>query len=327
MKTIMTKIVALLAICMIGFSSNAQPGISTISLKGQWKFKIGDDIQWANPKFNDANWSSIRVPDRWENQGYNGYDGYAWYRLNIVLPKELENHQLVLNAGYIDDVDQVYFNGVKIGQSGTFPPDYQSAYNAQRIYPIPGSLVQAGKQNLFAIRVYDSQLEGGIVRGDVKIESKGIVVNPTIDLSGQWQISRGKNFVASEAQSIVVPGQWENQGMRNYDGFATYRKEFDVSPKLAQQLLVLMAGRIDDLDEVYINDIFIGGTGSFSTLYCDYHYNQFRNYSIPQGVIRSGKNEIKIKVYDRGSEGGIMEGIVGIYTLRSFQEYWRHKRK
>jgi hypothetical protein len=304
-----------------------QKSVNPISLSGIWKFKIGDSSTWGQANFNDKDWDEIYAPARWEDHGYNGYDGYAWYRKNVFISSSFQNQKIVLVLGYIDDVDEVYFNGVKIGQTGTFPPNYQSAYNAFRKYIIPSKLISFGAPNVIAVRVYDSQSEGGIVNGDIKIESQGITIIPTIDLTGEWEISKGRNFTPSSSRKIIVPGAWENQGMNWYDGFATYRTTFDVLPSMVSQDLILMAGRIDDLDEVYINGKLIGKTGSFTDLYCDQHYNQFRNYPVPPNVIKSGKNEIIVKVYDHGGEGGIIEGPFGLVTLKSFRDYWKLKRK
>ncbi|NJO68062.1 MAG: hypothetical protein HC830_01205, partial [Bacteroidetes bacterium] len=51
-----------------------------VKLNGYWKFNIGDDISWASPTFNDKDWESLYLPKYWEDQGYVGYDGFAWYR-------------------------------------------------------------------------------------------------------------------------------------------------------------------------------------------------------------------------------------------------------
>jgi sialate O-acetylesterase len=48
--------------------------------------------------------------------------------------------------------------------------------------------------------------------------------------------------------SKIFPAWWETQGYRNYDRFAWYRKEFIVPEKLRQEQLVLMLGKIDDLE-------------------------------------------------------------------------------
>ena len=51
-----------------------------------WKFKTGDSVAYANSKFNDTDWPPIKIGAAWETQGYDKYDGFAWYRLHIVIP-------------------------------------------------------------------------------------------------------------------------------------------------------------------------------------------------------------------------------------------------
>ena len=95
------------------------------SLKGKWQFSIGMNEEWISPKFNDSSWETIKVPSTWEDQGFNGYNGYAFYRKNINIPSTYKGRMLYLNMGYIDDVDEVYLNGHKIGSTGSFPPELQ----------------------------------------------------------------------------------------------------------------------------------------------------------------------------------------------------------
>src|SRR5687768_10787322 len=51
-----------------------------LNLRGTWKFSIGDNRKWADPKYVDNDWENIDVPSNWEDEGFNGYNGYAWYR-------------------------------------------------------------------------------------------------------------------------------------------------------------------------------------------------------------------------------------------------------
>ena len=49
-----------------------QPAVGTtdllegFSLTGQWRFKPGDNMAWADPDFDDSQWGSQAVPGRWE---------------------------------------------------------------------------------------------------------------------------------------------------------------------------------------------------------------------------------------------------------------------
>ncbi|MEL7587997.1 MAG: beta galactosidase jelly roll domain-containing protein [Prolixibacteraceae bacterium] len=299
-----------------------------ISLKGFWKFRIGDDEKWSASGYDDADWAQIRVPARWEDVGYEGYDGIAWYRTAVTIPPALKNHALVLRLGYIDDADEVFVNGVKIGQSGTFPPDHVTAYNALRSYQIPNELLNFGGKNIIAVRVYDSHLEGGIKSGDVKIFVDTSIPPFDINLSGEWMFNKGRSYEAGNTVSIHVPGAWENQGLFNYDGFAVYSRKVKVPAALANQRLVLIAGIIDDVDQLVINGQVVGQTGEFGSHRPQTMYRELRNYFIPPGVFKAGvENLIEIRIQDTGGEGGIVKGPVGIITQERFRQYWRTRRK
>ena len=86
-----------------------------VDLRGNWKFEIGDNKKYADPNFNDKKWDEIFVPSEWENEGYPGYDGYAWYRKTFILPASAQSKRLSLHMGYSDDACAVYVNGNLVG--------------------------------------------------------------------------------------------------------------------------------------------------------------------------------------------------------------------
>jgi sialate O-acetylesterase len=195
-----------------------------------------------------------------------------------------------------------------------------------RKYQVPGELIRFGEKNVIAVRVYDAQLDGGIIAGDLKIYSNGFLPRFDINLAGEWQFNKGRSYNESSARPIHVPGAWENQGYFGYDGYAVYAKKIDVSNELASQRLVLLAGRIDDADMLYINGKYIGQTGKFGENNGNI-YREFRNYFLPPNTLKPGENLIEIKVYDSGGNGGIYEGPIGIMTQNKFREYWKAKRR
>lgn len=303
----------------------AQYNRNEINLQGAWAFSIGDNPDWAKTSYNDASWEKIRVPARWEEEGYQGYNGFAWYRNSVVIPDNFINRVITLELGYIDDVDEVYLNGEKIGQTGSFPPYYSTAYNSFRKYIIPNAMVNYNGKNTLAVRVYDSQLEGGIVRGNVRLVAGDVVIQPDIDMSGSWNFSLGQRS-GSEAK-LLVPGQWENQGYFNYDGFAVYSRTVELTTAMAKQKLIFLAGRIDDDDEFYVNNVLVAGTGDLKRQNNTDMHLEKRNYFIPEGLLKPGKNLLEIKVIDRGGEGGILEGPVGLITQENFIKYWQSARQ
>lgn len=308
-----------------------------INLHGQWKFMIGDAPERAEPRFNDIGWETILVPSTWENEGFPGYDGYAWYRKDINVSSTYKGSSLVLFLGYIDDVDVVYFNGKKIGHKGTFPPHFSTAYNTERRYAIPPELINYDQPNSVAVRVYDAQLDGGIIRGPVGIYIRQRELPPDIDLEGYWKFKTGDDLAWRQTgyddqdwQEITVPGFWEDQIRGSYDGFAWYRKKF-MAPA-DNKRYVLMLGKIDDLDEVYINGQLVGRTGEMlaspSQMRTGWQHNQERFYYLEGEAIKPGQvNTIAVRVYDSGVGGGIYTGPVALVELKRFVNYWRNKSR
>ena len=311
-----------------------------INLEGNWRFSIGDDTTWASPEFKDNNWEKIRVPGTWEEQGFHGYNGYAWYRKTFQVPKELIGSNFILNAGFIDDVDQTFINGKLVGMSGGLPPQYVTAYDAHREYYLSNGILKEG-ENTIAIRVYDSQLEGGITRGAVGLSPVQPDVRHIsnldldINLTGMWKFSKGdisdwKNtdYNDSDWKEIFVPAFWETQGFKNYDGFAWYRVKFTLPQKYAKQKMVLILGMIDDIDQAFVNGTLVGSVGDWNFDIVPESFNQnneweaIRSYYIPDNVLQPGiENIIAVRVYDGYIDGGIYQGPIGLITQEKYREY------
>ncbi len=312
--------------------SRAEDMRREISLRGKWKFEIGDDIRYSEENFNDNRWVSIYVPEHWENAGFPGYDGYAWYRVQFHLRRPSLSKDYYIKLGKIDDVDMAYLNGHPIGSTGEFPPNFDTEYNKHRTYYIPHGYLNKDDVNVIAVRVYDEHSRGGIYSGDVGIYSK-----KTIPLhksfAGSWKFSPGdnpewKNMSYNDEgwSEIMVPGRWESQGFNYLDGFAWYRKWVDVPANKTDDHLILVLGMIDDQDEVYLNGKKIGHTGpsplaSNNNTYC----RDYRFYYVPPSSIRKdSKNLIAIRVYDKQGSGGIIEGAIGITTRKNYLKMKRY---
>jgi hypothetical protein len=306
-----------------------------VDLSINWKFQIGDDSAWSQIDFDDSKWDKITVPSSWENQGFHGYNGYAWYRVSFEGSTALAKKNLSLHLGYIDDVDEVYFNGVKIGTSGNFPPDYKTAYNAYRIYYLPSSLVNFTSKNVVAVRVYDAQLEGGIMSGDPGIFENETYISPDFALEGNWKFITGDSAayinddIADSAwKDVIVPSYLENQGFSEFEGYAWYRIKFDFKDKDSKAALLLLLGKIDDYDEVYLNGKLIGSTGKIKDPKIEYiqseEWMQNRVYVIPNGLIRTDRpNILAVRIFDAFQQGGIYSGPVGIIKKDRYEAFMR----
>jgi sialate O-acetylesterase len=304
-----------------------------VTLEGDWKFNIGDDPTWASKSYDDSTWDKIYVPSDWQDQGYHQYLGYAWYRTKVFIPRIDESDNIYLYIDAIDDVSEVYINGILIGQTGNFPPNYKTAYNIPVFYSIPQSLINYDGENTLAIRVYNDQMDGGIVSGPAVIGyfEDDVLLNQ--NLAGMWQFKPGFNrqytnadYDASNWQSLFVPGPWDNQGYLTFDGVATYRTKFTLANGLEDEELYLILGIIDDKDKVYLNGKLIAKTEDmYGTELASNGMGEWqvrRAYKIPaKNLNYSGSNTLVVVVNDDQQIGGIVTGPIGIMTKSNYDEY------
>ncbi|MFK7971166.1 MAG: beta galactosidase jelly roll domain-containing protein [Bacteroidia bacterium] len=314
--------------------ADEEPEHLLVRLKGEWLFTTGDDRAWAETNADDSDWQSIWSGKTWEEQGYDHYDGFAWYRKRVVIADTEEKADLFFKLGGIDDAAEIFVNGKLVASSGAMPPNYETGYLNPQQYRVSQDVINWGKPNVIAIRVYDGGGEGGL-RG----ESMGIYTTlprpkPDLDLAGTWEFitepkldELGEDAIWSE---IKVPGIWENQGYENYDGFAWYRKTITLPNTFGNEQLVLLLGRIDDLDEVYVDGKKIASTGAMTKHHGTVNgkeWKALRGYYIPEGIVQIGKpHEIAVRIYDGGGEGGIYEGPIGIISQSKYVAFWKKHR-
>ena len=300
-----------------------------VDLSGIWKFRIGDQERWSSPVLNDENWEDIQVPSPWEDQGFPGYDGYAWYRCHFEMPDPMPQGTIFFYAGYVDDVDEVYVNGYLIGRTGSFPPFTEERDYILRRYIVPHAYLKPGGENVVAVRVFDNYLKGGIIRGKPGFYSIANEVLPNLDLRGKWKFHPGDDwdwaltsYDDSRWDEIEVPMLWEFQGYARLDGYAWYRKHFSLDPEHYDKHLILVLGRIDDLDETYLNGHRIGRMGKDRTDLDDYWRVHRAYYIPPEYLAEDGKNIIAVRVFDGKINGGFYEGPIGIMTRERYY-HWK----
>jgi sialate O-acetylesterase len=313
---------------------NSEKEKLVLDLSGRWKFSLGDDLIWKEEKFNDNSWEKVNVPSSWENQGFHGYDGYAWYRTSFSLNQKDYEKDLYLVLGYVDDVDQTFINGHLIGVSGGFPYEYRTAYNAFRKYFIPKEYLNKDKENIIAVRIYDDELEGGIMSGKIGLYNYAYGFEPDVNLSGVWEFKTGDDsiFLKKETKNfnsdkLMVPAHWDVQGYQDYDGFGWYKKSFFLPNNLSGKNMILLLGKIDDIDQTYVNGILVGSTGkwNFKDIPTEFDTNEeyqiSRVYSVPQKILKYGStNTIVVRVYDGFKNGGIYDGPIGLITEENYKK-------
>jgi alpha-glucosidase (family GH31 glycosyl hydrolase) len=131
----------------------------TISLLGEWKFSTdsslaGDRGGWYASTFDDSRWAQIQGDRPWEDRGYPGYDGVAWYRKWVAIPAEIRSGHLFAVFGSVDDEYDIFVNGKKAGHHS---PSWNELTSTDLL-----PFVRKGEENLIVLRVNDWGGEGGL---------------------------------------------------------------------------------------------------------------------------------------------------------------------
>lgn len=134
----------------------------SLALDGLHKFSPDDNPAYADPSFNDSQWASVAVPGSWQSQGIRVANGIGWYRIHCTVPGSFRNVQPAVFLGRIGDADEVFFNGIKIGGEGLIGEPFIEASKIDRLYKIPREHINYEGDNVIAVRVMNTYLNGGI---------------------------------------------------------------------------------------------------------------------------------------------------------------------
>ncbi|MDA1045226.1 MAG: beta galactosidase jelly roll domain-containing protein, partial [Verrucomicrobia bacterium] len=92
------------------------------------------------------------------------------------------------------------------------------------------------------------------------------------------------------------PRIWEASGQPDLDGIVWFRKVVELPAAWNGLQAQLSLGMIDDMDTTFVNGVAVGGMRDWQAQ---------RNYPLPDGVLKTGRNVIAIRVLDTGGDGGL----------------------
>lgn len=170
-----------------------------IDLMGNWHFKA-----YKSYKKNDTSvveldraenitedvykeWGIVQPGLGWWTSDFDSslgnndnYSGYAWYVRNFDVPEDFPKEGLIMAAGYFDEANEVYINGIRVGSTGM---DYTIAdgigvydgsnpWDTNCVYELDSSVLNYGGDNVIAVRMCNSSGGGGWYEGPIGIYSK-----------------------------------------------------------------------------------------------------------------------------------------------------------
>jgi sialate O-acetylesterase len=145
---------------------------------------LGKRNGWAVAGFDDSGWEDALVPSMWSGD-LAAFDGIAWYRRAFELPPALVGQDLTLSLGPIDDMDQTFLDGRKIGGV-----EVHGHWTDPRAYAIPASLATAGR-HVLSVRVVDTGGGGGFGGKSDAIRLSRRDGSEPIPLAGLWKMRIG----------------------------------------------------------------------------------------------------------------------------------------
>lgn len=152
------------------------------------------DAQWADPALDDAAWRTLQVPQVWEEQGLDGFDGHVWYRHSIELSAEQAAGAAELQLGAVDDCDETWLNGQRIGGL--------CEWDQPRRHAVPAGLLRPGR-NVIAVKVTDGLGAGGF-HGDAA-RVRLLTATGELPLAGVWKARVAAPIERAEALANDLP--------------------------------------------------------------------------------------------------------------------------
>ena len=141
----------ILALFAFAFPLAGQNPALYVDLSGDWRFQSGDRSEYASAEFDDSAWTSIRLPRSGKQP-----QGYWWLRRTIDLPDWADTTQMAITIGGLNEVYELYVNGVLAGAIGQ--PSFFKTYTARpRTISVPPRAVPKGARRIrLALRLWYS---------------------------------------------------------------------------------------------------------------------------------------------------------------------------
>lgn len=278
-------------------------------VQAQWLFRpLGRDgtTVLASPEIDDRGWDAVALPHRTWDAAQPANSVYGWYRLHFTPDPDFAGSDMVLKLGVIDDADETYCNGETIGGAGAFPPQFRSAYNVDREYVIPASLLRYGEDNVIAVKVFDGIGTGGLLgapRLGYRLSPVDEWLFQACGAEGQADLSAADLDDQTWDRAPMPDDAWDAR-QPDDDVFGWYRLHF-VAPRQPERAPALDLGIVLDADETYLNGHLIGSAGSFPPDARD-SGSEPRLYAPPPDAVAWGdENVLAVKVFNGRARGGI----------------------
>ena len=120
----------------LALPATAQKEIVTVT---NWRVHAGDNPAWAKPDFDDSQWAKIEY-SQLNSPGLA--TGTRWYRATFQVPADFAGQELAVGMGPLEEVYDVYVDGVRVGRYGSWEPTPHGPFPRHLAFPIPPGLLK-----------------------------------------------------------------------------------------------------------------------------------------------------------------------------------------
>ncbi len=160
------------------------------------------------------------------------------------------------------------------------------------------SLKAFPEQYRIAKQLSDTSYLGNLLISEQKAQKKWFDELKKIDLGRKETPWLNPSIDDSSWPTVYIPSSFSEANMDIKSGVVWYRKEIELPENCEGKNGLLELGRIVDSDSVFINGKYVGTTS--------YQYPP-RRYNIASGILKSGKNNITIRVVSQSFSGGFIK--------------------
>jgi sialate O-acetylesterase len=191
--------------------------------KQEWHHKVyckdpgnkGFSLRYADAEFDDSKWQELKAPGIWQDQGL-AINGAVWLRRAFDVKAADVKGDFELELGPVDDFDETYVNGRKVGGLG---PDKPDAWSTPRRYRVPAAVLKPGR-NVVAVRVFDHFGGGGFhgAPSEMRVFPSGRPAAAQ-SLAGtwksfvEWSVPFPKDLLGKEPQPPAGPSNQNSPGV------------------------------------------------------------------------------------------------------------------
>jgi sialate O-acetylesterase len=176
---------------------------------------------WKGANVDHSKWPKLPIPQHWEYT-IGKFDGTIWIRRDFDVTQADALKPGTLELSMIDDGDETFVNGVKVGG--------MDGYDQKRIYQVAANILKAGK-NTVTVKITDGGGGGGIYGDpkDVRLVTQSQTVIP---LAGEWHFRIEKPLDPSDPNaypSLLFNAMVKPLVNFNVRGILWYQGEHNVS--------------------------------------------------------------------------------------------------